>query len=112
MFNSFFNIFKIFKNNELALSFTKQIALDIANEIAKQFRHPNPNKQHLTWNPATHRWIKRKVGAAGKAKTTTGKTEPVKAHPKKAKAMNDKLIRHCSGLGYIPYINLLNQILI
>ena len=32
--------------------------------------------------------------------------------PRKARAMNDKLIRHCSGFGYIPYINLLNQILI
>ena len=32
--------------------------------------------------------------------------------PRKAKATNDKFIRHCSGFGYIPYINLLNQILI
>ena len=27
-------------------------------------------------------------------------------------AIKDKLIRHCSAFGYIPYINLLNQILI
>ena len=29
--------------------------------------------------------------------------------PRKAKAIKDKLIRHCSAFGYIPYINLFNQ---
>ena len=77
------NRFRQQKNNEIALSFTKQIATDIANEIFKQMRPPNPGKQHLTWNPSTHRWVKRQTAAAGKA--AVGETKPVKAHPKKAK---------------------------
>ena len=32
--------------------------------------------------------------------------------PSKAKAINDRFILHCSAFGYIPYINLLNQVFI
>ena len=81
------NRFRQQKNNEIALSFTKQIATDIANEIFKQMRHPNPGKQHLTWNPSTHRWVKRQTAAAGKA--AVGETKPEKAHPKKAKGKTE-----------------------
>ena len=36
--------------------------------------------------------------------------QSVVADPKNAKEITDKFILHCSALGYIPYINLLNHI--
>ena len=79
------NRFRQFKNNEMALSFTKQMALDIADQINKQMRHPDPNKSHLVWNPGTHRWTKRQNLQIKKPSKQEGQTKPVKAHPKKAK---------------------------